>query len=127
MGREDIYTVRMSEVGCHCSGNRPRTSYMLCRKKYFCEIINDISEYQFIYFFEFKVSKRIGIKCCWFLCNFIEKKIISSPSFRTGIAERVSENFGDLRKYLFLAHYLSFLNIHHNLLPESESPCTCEF
>jgi len=23
MGRDDIYPVRMSKVGCHCSGNRP--------------------------------------------------------------------------------------------------------
>jgi len=28
MGRDDIYPVRMSEVGCHCSDNRPWTSLL---------------------------------------------------------------------------------------------------
>ena len=28
MGRDDIYPIRMSEIGCHCSGNRPWTSLL---------------------------------------------------------------------------------------------------
>ena len=28
MGRDDIYPVRMSKVGCHCNGNRPWTSLL---------------------------------------------------------------------------------------------------
>jgi len=28
MGRDDIYPVRTSKVGCHCSGNRPCTSLL---------------------------------------------------------------------------------------------------
>ena len=28
MGRDGIYPVRISKVGCHCSGNRPRASLL---------------------------------------------------------------------------------------------------